>query len=100
MCRRTKILEERASRGLQAVIAAKPDWASKLRSATFTMLTSENCMLGQVFGSFDKGLSALKLQQGPEAIEYGFQLSPKEMAEGWVQPWTQIWQEIVDLARH
>ncbi|OGG73025.1 hypothetical protein A3A38_00965 [Candidatus Kaiserbacteria bacterium RIFCSPLOWO2_01_FULL_53_17] len=87
-------LTERALRGIRALTAVKPDWRTKIKEESFDMQLSERCVLGQVFGHFDKGMQALNLQHGEDGITHGFQLRPAELASS-IPEWNRIWRSLI-----
>jgi hypothetical protein len=51
-------------------IAALQDWRNKIDAETLDMDSTSVCILGQIFGSYDKGLTLLDIQS--YGAEYGF----------------------------
>ena len=50
------------------------DWRKKIDAQTLAMSSVDNCILGQIFGSYEEGLTALGMGQAPnsENASYGF----------------------------
>jgi len=90
-----KKLPDRVLHGSMLLGAVRPGWWKKIDPETLDMPLSERCVLGQVFGNFDKGMQALNLQHGFEGIAHGFQLWPRELVDS-IPQWNRIWRELLD----
>lgn len=48
---------ERVARGMEFLDAASPGWESKINIFTLDIARGDRCAMGQVFGSYSRGLS-------------------------------------------
>lgn len=51
------------------------DWLADIDLHTLDMAQPDRCVLGQVFGGFIRGYSALGMGSGREAVGFGFESS-------------------------
>lgn len=78
------IIEQRVSNGVALLDEHKPGWRDLVNVYTLDMESTESCILGQVFGEYIKGASALGIGSAEcyNATEvqssYGFDISPDE----------------------
>lgn len=83
-------LRNRIKAGTALLNVRCPAWTNAILLETLDMQFSETCMLGQVFGSYDRGMSSLKLTE-ESAVEFGFKLHPFELSKG-IQIWNTEWR--------
>lgn len=78
------IEQQRVSNGVALLDEHKPGWRDLVNVNTLDIESLENCILGQVFGGYIKGASALGISSAEcyNATEvqssYGFDISPEE----------------------
>jgi hypothetical protein len=56
-------------------------WVEKIDLASFDISEGYSCVLGQVYGQYEKGLNKLRLYDN-HAIEYGFNLDDVDYGDG------------------
>lgn len=69
------IARMKVARGARYLDRVKPDWYGLVDVETLNLISAEDCVLGQVFGDYETGLSHLFGGNGPDLtdrIEYGF----------------------------
>lgn len=78
-------------RGVDLLDAEVPTWRDKIDPSRLHLTNCKECVLGQVFGSYEAGLNALGLTW--DAADYGFSLeseSPQQWA--WL---TRTWHMVL-----
>lgn len=63
MSKRDKTTRRRIRRGITFLDAQKSGWREEINLETLKMNTDENCVLGQVFGSYESACDSLGLDQ-------------------------------------
>lgn len=83
-------LEARVEKGIACLNEEVPGWYNMIDLDQFNIGESCNCVLGQLFGSYPKGIRVLQLSDkigntvfgridGPEACQYGFHLHESDL---------------------
>jgi hypothetical protein len=83
-------IKSRIEKGIQLLDHRRPDWLDSIDIDRLDMKLSEHCMLGQVFGSFDKGMSALNLSDD-DAVRCAFKLNRAELTTE-IPVWNREWK--------
>jgi hypothetical protein len=66
----------RVAKGVALLDEKAPGWVGFINLADFSISTTDNCVLGQVYGSYDEGMEELSLRD-PEL--YGFDVETHGM---------------------
>ncbi len=75
-------IEERVNAGIRLLDATRPGWHREIKiGEQFSMASAACCILGQLYGSYDKGHAALSLNG--DAHEYGFVIGLGEARDNW-----------------
>jgi len=86
---RIECISRAVDRGSQLLDTAHPGWYTDVSLQTLEMLHQSHCILGQLYGSFDLGLSKLGLNKN-EAQRYGFALDTEWTSVAW--KWNSLWR--------
>ncbi len=89
--------ETTVAEGVRLLDTHEPGWESQVDLASLDMFSPHYCMLGQVFGSFGVGVSALGIEWGDTA-ETGFIISdgvPEMFRRDAYDRLGETWREIV-----
>ncbi len=78
--------KERVDNGIILLEAVMPDWRSKFISEQLVLSSYVNCVLGQLFGDYEKGLAKLGLTP-IEAMSYGFNTFNSLMERQLIAEW-------------
>jgi hypothetical protein len=66
---------DKVQAGMRVLDKRSPGWFLAMNPATLNIISTEDCVLGQVFGSWDAGLRALHIGDLPkQQVELGFNL--------------------------
>jgi hypothetical protein len=65
------IADEKAAKGAALLDKRLPGWRDKVEPETLQLRWCSSCVLGQLFGAYDRGIELLGLND-QEAREYGF----------------------------
>lgn len=79
----------RVGRGILLLDVVRPDWRKALNLDALVLSSCVACVLGQLFGDYDKGLRALDLTR-LDAFNYGFNTMNSKMEHELVQEWTRV----------
>lgn len=77
--------ELRAARGAELLDEKYPGWANKVNYGKLRMMNSFDCVLGQVYGRYQRGMEELNLSRKNDVIYYGF------YAIGSLESETSLW---------
>ena len=72
-----------------------PGWADLIEPASLDLESRYNCVLGQLFGTYEGGLRALRLNEYEDAVGLGFNLGFAQLT---YQPLLREWKRYI-LAR-
>ncbi len=64
--------ETRVARGVALLDEKCPDWRTEVNPDILDMTSNTACVLGQLYGRYISGCSALKITAGVQATRYGF----------------------------
>lgn len=78
---RTREIERAVRRGVKLLDKSHPNWRSKVSLEDLNLLSSERCIIGQVFGSYYQARLVLGLSQDA-GIYYGFDVP---IADRWTK---------------
>lgn len=67
-----EVLSERVKRGVALLNERVPNWRACVDTASLDLGSGLACVLGQIFGSYEKGLATLGLTAS-QGREYGFE---------------------------
>ncbi len=93
MSKRDKTARRRIQRGIKFLDAQRSLWRDEIILETFKMNTDENCILGQVFGSYEEACTSLGLDQDI-AAHMGFTRSKRI---GWKRL-GKMWRKVLKEA--
>ena len=82
--------EERAEKGAALLDERLPGWRTQIDVDGLELRWCSACVLGQLFGDYDRGVAALGLTKQEER-EYGFWV-PRE---SWYTRLTEAWRKLV-----
>jgi len=102
------MIQQRILAGWELLDNKVPGWRDKINKDKLRMDDERNCLLGQLFGTFRKGLAALGLDIGkPCAHLYGFtaqqdvaDFSTGKRKERWLVTFEDLdkgWKEILSV---
>lgn len=69
-----QLLKDHVSLGATLLDRAEPEWAAMVDVDGLNLNETDLCILGQIFGTYDKGLQALNMAEGTSAALHGFNL--------------------------
>lgn len=83
------LAEQYVASGAKFLDAVEYGWANRINISTLEMYDGQRCILGQLFGGYEKGLKALSISN-EEASEYGFEddaddVSYHDLTKAWKQ---------------
>jgi hypothetical protein len=78
--------KQRVDNGVLVLDAVRPGWRSAVKPKDLELSSYVACVLGQIFGSYDEGLAALKLTP-IEALNYGFNTFNSQMMVLLIAEW-------------
>jgi hypothetical protein len=92
----SQAIQEAAERGFEYIKVHRPDALNNIDRDYFDIVEYDSCMLGQGFGSYNKGMEALGLTV-EQANELGFNLPDGYNAgeEAW-QTLQEAWEYILE----
>jgi hypothetical protein len=64
--------EARVARGVALLDEKRPGWRAEVNSDILDMASDTACVLGQLYGRYISGCSALGITAGVQATRYGF----------------------------
>jgi len=67
-------VEERVKRGVRLLDKKIPDWRSQLEATKLDMSSCYNCVLGQLYGEYLRGLEVLNIERNYFAENLGFDI--------------------------
>jgi hypothetical protein len=82
-------LAQRAARGAALLDRLRPGWADEVDPDRLDLANAEGCLLGQLYGHVDDGLTALG---DPDPVACGFDLEADEDDADY-SPLTSCWRE-------
>ena len=88
----------RAAAGAALLDAIAPGWWRRVRIKKLDLSNECNCVTGQLFGTYDRGLEALDLTFD-EAQDYGFQVKDGDSG-GTYWALTRAWREQLRARRY
>jgi len=68
------IIAQRAARGAEFMDRVRPGWFNEIRLDDLEMLSLKDCILGQIYGSYSRGLLTVGLNSLWMPVRYGFAL--------------------------
>jgi hypothetical protein len=83
------IAYNRVKNGARLLDNLVPGWANLVETASLDLGSSSNCVLGQLFGTYEDGLRALGLNEYEDAASVGFNLGFAELT---YQPLLREWK--------
>lgn len=86
--------EEAIARGTALLDRERPGWRKRVKPSKLHLADCHTCVLGQVYGSFDSGLSALGLTYF-DAEDYGFLLPANRDNTGHYGWLTRAWKRVL-----
>ena len=91
-----KEARERVARGVKLLNEKKPGWKKKIDRERLDMSSCEDCILGQLFGSYRDGLYILKYAH---FLDNGFSLDSfilPDLKQDW-QKLKRAWLEVLNI---
>jgi hypothetical protein len=88
---------EVAARGAMLLDTNVPDWIDRIDLSRLNVGRCQDCLLGQLFGSYQFGLSGLGLYQGKEMSSYGFNTNSDN--EFGYEELTEAWRDLIARRR-
>lgn len=92
----------RVKRGTTLLDCHIPDWPERIDLAELDLFSCSECMLGQLFGSYGSGLTALDIRthglDDTEAIRHGFEANAVSRAEDY-EKLTAEWRSVIRVRR-
>jgi len=86
-------IEKRVEAGVAFLNVVKPNWLKKIDVEKLDLIDKKVCMLGELYGNYDDGLSQLGLKNGTSATNLGFYGS-----ERGYKVLTEVWKrKIIEL---
>lgn len=76
---REGMFEERVARGIRLLDQVSPGWQTGVDWDELAMEWPQDCILGQLYGGFTRGV--LKLNLWDKAFHYGFDLSQTQYSD-------------------
>lgn len=76
----SNVAQTRVRLGAELLDKHEPGWHRRINLETLSLCSYTNCILGQLFYEFNKGMHALEQAIGTELIEWrvGFDINPRE----------------------
>lgn len=87
-------VEDRVARGVEILDREEPGWVNHLNTDTLDISSLENCVLGQLYGSYGEGREALGIPLFCEDV-YGFD----GYSSGDVRSLTHEWLRVIESRR-
>lgn len=78
--------KQRVDNGVMVLDAVRPGWRQDIDVEALNLSSYVACVLGQIFGSYDEGLAALRLTP-VEALSYGFNTFNSQMMVLLIAEW-------------
>jgi hypothetical protein len=67
----SQFIKRRIARGVKLLDDKMPNWRSKINRKKFLIAEGHDCILGQLYGHFTRGMSKLNMALS-QAVDYGF----------------------------
>jgi len=94
------LITERVQAGVELLDSQVPGWDSRIDLDTLDICSESSCVIGQLFGRYDKGLNALDLWGVRAPYELGFS---RRLGEGGVDEvfdlLTRQWRKVIEQRR-
>lgn len=90
------MFEPEVERGAALLTAVRAGWVKEIDTVRLEMYVCEDCILGQLYGGFSKGLAALEnaTEASFSATEHGFMVPAPRTMERW-EALTDAWRKAV-----
>jgi hypothetical protein len=75
------LVKERVLRGIELLNEHIPGWEDRIDCQHLLLANADQCVLGQLFGDYEEGTSALELST-EDAVDHGFLLSDYDGGAG------------------
>ena len=90
-------IQERVARGVVLLDEHHPDWDEKINLDVFDVWSYKNCIVGQLYDGFWKGLTQLGVANTLTATEaYGFD---QRLNRGSYSSLTTAWRRVIEARR-
>ena len=86
-------VDEQAARGAALLDERLPGWRGMVRAESLQLRWCSTCVLGQLFGDYERGVHALGLTD-KEAREYGFYVTDGRKVTLWARL-TDAWRKVL-----
>ena len=85
--------QERATRGAEFLDERRPGWVAKIDRKRLDMLSSRDCILGQLYGDYEDGLHALRPLS---RTDLGFSVTSMESRGVYFPALRKAWLKLIE----